>query len=90
MDVILDWRLWVIKKNIVIFGKKISIIIKKEFIYNKKCLKTRIKFFGDEATDLHGEEMHKVGSNYISLAIILTNFVLKKWKLLSTSAFKRM
>ena len=30
----------------------------------KKIVKTKLKSYGDEATDFHDKEMHKAGSNY--------------------------
>ena len=42
--------------------------IKKEFdsepAYNKNFLKTKIKSYGDEATDFHDKEIPQVGSNH--------------------------
>ena len=53
--------------------------MKKEFnsepIYNKKFLKTKIKYYGDEATDFHDKEIPKVGCNYTCLAVILIDFI---------------
>ena len=63
---------------------KISNSIKKELdcepIYNKKFLKTKIRSYGNKATDFHDKEVAKVGSNYICLAVILLDFVLIKDK----------
>ena len=46
---------------------KASTNIKKEFdsepVYNKKTLKTKIKSYGDEATDFYDKEIPKVDSN---------------------------
>ena len=48
---------------------KISNDIENEFdcepIYNKKLLKTKIRFYGDEATDFRIRKIPKAGSNYI-------------------------
>ena len=56
--------------------------MKKEFdskpISNKTFLKTKIKSYGDEATDFLDKEISKVGSNYSCLAAILINFILRK------------
>ena len=41
-------------------------------------MKTKIKSYGDEATDFHDLESPKVGSNYTCLAVILIYFALKK------------
>ena len=37
-----------------------------------------MKPYSDQTTDLHDEEMPKVGSNYICKVVILIDFVLKK------------
>ena len=56
-------------KNIVRFAD-----FKKEFnsepVYNKKVLKTKIKFYVDESTDFHFKEMLQAGSNHTYLAVI--------------------
>ena len=39
---------------------------------------TKIKSNGDEATSFHDEDFQKLGSNYISLVVIIIDFVLKK------------
>ena len=44
----------------------------------KKFLKTKIRSYGQEATDFHDKEVPKVGSNYTCLTVILIDFVLKK------------
>ena len=51
-------------------------------IYNRRLLKTKIKFYGDDATDF----FDKVIPN-TCLAVIL---IVKRWKLLSTSICKWM
>ena len=48
-------------------------IIDSETVYIKNFLKTKIKSCGDEATDFHSKEMHKVGSNQTCLAVIKNN-----------------
>lgn len=44
-------------KTKIIFGIKVSADIKKDFdgetVYNENFLKTKIQFYGDEATDFH-------------------------------------
>ena len=40
-------------------------------------MKTKIKPYHDEAADFHNWEMPKVGSDYVCLAVILYDFVLK-------------
>ena len=56
--------------------------MKKNFdsktIYSKKFLKTKIKSYGDEATDFDDKVFPKVWSNYTCLAVILINFIRKK------------
>ena len=44
----------------------------------KKILKTKIRYYGDEATDFDDKGVPKVGSNYSSLAVILLDSILKK------------
>ena len=54
-------------------------------------MKTKIKFYGDEVTDFHDKEAPKAGSYYSCSAVINVDSGLKKrWKLLSTSVFKRI
>ena len=61
---------------------KISDDIKKEFdnepAYNKKCLKTKIKYRGVKVTDFYDKIFLKSDSNYICLAVISLDFALKK------------
>ena len=47
-------------------------------MYNKKFLKIKIKFYGDEATDFHDKEMPKVGYNYTCIAVMLISFIIRK------------
>ena len=64
--------------------EKASTSIKKELdsepIYDKKFLKTKIRSYGDEATDFCDKKMPKAGSDYICLAVIIIDCVLKKVK----------
>ena len=46
----------------------------------KRFLKTKIKYYGVNATDLCDKEIAKVRSNYACLAVISIDFVLKKDK----------
>ena len=39
-------------------------------VYYKKFLKTKTKFYGNEATDFHDEEVLKVDSSYTCLTVI--------------------
>ena len=70
---------------------KVSTDIKKGFnskpVYNKKCLKTKIKSNNDETTDFHNKKMPKARSNYICLAVIKVDSTLERWKSLSTRVF---
>ena len=51
-----------------------------EPINNKKFLRTKIKSYRDGAIDFRDKKMPKVDSNYTCLAVILIDFVLKKYK----------
>ena len=61
---------------------KVSAGIKKQFdsklVYNKKFLKTKIKSYGNEATDFHDKEIPKVDSNHTCLPIISLDSALNK------------
>ena len=59
-------------------NNSIKKVFDSEPIYDKKFLKTKIKCYGDEATDFLNEEMAKVDSDYTSLAVIEIDFILKK------------
>ena len=43
-----------------------------------KILKTKIKFYCDEATNFHDKEVPKVDSNHTFLALIILDYILKK------------
>ena len=43
-------------------------------------LKSKIKSYGDKATDFYGKEIPKVASIYNWLGVILINFIFKKAK----------
>ena len=62
---------------------KVSAGIKKEFdskpVYNKKFLKTKIKSYGDEATDFHSKEFPKVDSNHTCFLVISLDSPLNKY-----------
>ena len=70
-------------KNIILFGIKSALILKKNLIANlfgikkKKKLKKK-KTYSDETTEFHDKEMTKVGSDYICPAVINVNSALKK------------
>ena len=61
---------------------KVSNSNKKEFyyepIYNKNFLKTKIRCYGDDATDFHIRKMHEAGSNHICFSVISIDSVPKK------------
>ena len=60
---------------------KVSADIKKELdsepVYNRNCLKTKIKSHGDEVTDFYDKEIPKVNSNHTCLAVISLDSALK-------------
>ena len=62
----------------------VSSDIEKEFdcksFYDKKILKTKIKSYGDEATDFYDKKMPQVGSNHTYLAVISLYSALEKDK----------
>lgn len=43
-------------------------------------MRIKIKSYRNQAVDFHGEEIPKIGSNYIYLTIALIDLVLKKDK----------
>lgn len=49
-----------------------------ELVYNKIFLTTKIKFYYAQATNFCDDKMPKKGVNYICLAVILIDFVLKR------------
>ena len=61
---------------------KVSTDIKKEFdtepVYDKKFLKTKIKSYGNEATDFRDKEELEVGPNYTCLAVTSLDSALKR------------
>ena len=69
-------------KNIILFGIKSVLILKKEvdrkLVNNKKFLNPKIKSYGDEATDFHDKDIPKMDSNHTRLAVINVDFALKK------------
>ena len=62
--------------------EKYNTIWDKEFdskpVYNKNCLKTKIKSHGDEVTDFYDKKIPKLGSNHTCLAVISLDSALKK------------
>ena len=70
------------KYNIILFWDIVSADIKKETdsepVYDKKYLKTKIKFYGEEVTDFCDKEIPKVDSDHTCVAIISLDSALKK------------
>ena len=66
----------------MIFGIESAVVSKRNLIANpsaiNKFLKTKIKSYSAEATDFHDKDILNLGSNYTCLAVILSDFVLKK------------
>ena len=58
-----------------------------ELICNKKSLKSKIRSYGHEATDFYDNEIRKVDSNCICLAVILVSCVLKKDEIYHRNCF---
>ena len=72
---------------------KVCADIKKELdsepvFYNKEFLKTKVKSHGDEITDFYDENIAKVDSRRICLAVITLDSALRKYDLLSASVFE--
>ena len=61
---------------------KVSADTKKEFdsepVYNRSCLKTKIKSHGHKVTDFYDKKIPKLDSNHTCLAIITLDSALKK------------
>ena len=61
---------------------EVSADIKKEFdselAYDKKFLKTKIKFHSDKVTDFYDKEIPKADSNHTCLAVISSEYALRK------------
>ena len=57
---------------------KISVDVKVELnsepVYNKKMLKTKPKFYGNQTIYFHSDEVPKVNSSYTCLVVISLNF----------------
>ena len=76
------------RKDIILFGIKLMLILKKEFdsepVYNKKVHENQNKTYGDEASDFRDKEISKVGSDCACLAEINNWYCSQKqWELLS-------
>ena len=58
-------------KDIILFGIKLVLILKKGFdsepVYNKKFLKAKIKSYRGEVTDFYDEEIPKMNYNHTCL-----------------------
>ena len=74
-----------------IYLDKVCRYTKKELdsipAYNKNFLKTKIKFYDDEATDFHDKEIPKVGYNHTFLAVTTIYSALKKMKTINLKCF---
>ena len=63
-------------KNIILFGIKSALILKKKKgsdskpVYHKHFLKSQIKSYGDEPSDFQDKQIPKVGSNYTWFTVI--------------------
>ena len=72
-----------LKKHIAIWIQ-VSNSIKKELdcepTYIKNFLKSKIRSYEDEATDLHSRKRSEIDSNYICWSVVLIDSVLKKDK----------
>ena len=90
MDVFFIENYYLLEKYNSILNK-FSNNVKKELdcepVYNKTFQETKIKSYGDEATDFHDKEIPKLRSNYTCLAVILIDFVLKKMKTIIRNCF---
>ena len=57
-------------------------LLEKEFdsepVYDKNCLKTKIKFYSEEITDFYDNETLNMNFNYTCLAVISSDSALKK------------
>ena len=74
---------------------KVSADIKKEFdskfVYNKNCLKSKIKFHGNEVTYFYDKKFLNWALIILFLAVIsLERCPQERWQLLYRSAFKRV
>ena len=62
------------QEHIIIFGINPAAVLKKNLIANpstiKKNLKTKIRSYGNEATDFHDKELPDASSNCTCLAVI--------------------
>ena len=68
--------------TLLVTWDKVSAEIKKEFdselVYDKKFLKTKIKFHGDEVTDFYDKKIPKVDSSHTCLAVTSLDSAHKK------------
>ena len=68
-------------KSLILFGIKSAQILKRNLIVNylqEKLLITKVKSYGDEATDFHNKEMPKINSDYTCSAVINVDSGFKK------------
>ena len=70
---------------------KVSSDIKKEFdgepVYNKKCENQNKILWCHEVTDFYNEEIPKVDSNHICLAVLSLDSALKKMRIIICNCF---
>ena len=70
---------------------KVSADIKKNLIASQSSIKNFLKWVTDEVTDFYDKGVPKVDCNRTCLAVISLDSALKKrWRLLSSSFFKRI
>ena len=69
-------------KNTIVSGKKLTVVLNKNLIVNsfiiKKIIKSKIRYYGDKATDFYEKEIPKAGYDYACLAVIAIDCVFKK------------
>ena len=56
----------------------VTIKLKSKPVYNKKFLKTKTEFYGDEAKDFYDKEVPKLESSYTCLVVISLDSILKR------------
>ena len=60
-----------------------------EYVYNNLFLKTKIKSYGDKATNFPDKEMTKIGSSHTCLKVISIDSAFKKEKNYYHQLFKK-
>ena len=72
---------FLIEVDVIPIGIKSALILKWNLIASLsliKCLKTKIKSYGDEVTDFYNKEILKVNSNHSCLAVIKLDSAIKE------------